>query len=677
MTASGRIDGAVLPTLATDGWQKQTSAPAEPDIAAREAWRCCAAGIAGQERMRIADDRRRFRREVPLSADPPRRPAAVRIYADDGTARTLVVDLDVKRGGRRTVLADCERVVALATQVGIPAVVDESISGGRHVYLPLATPRTLVELRPVVRALAAVCRSMDVTPMLNLATGCIRPPGGAHRFGGAQRLLTSAKAAGAAFTRRADDDAWTRLVARLAPHVPADMGAAGFAAADELDVEEAEAGGRPAPRPLAAFYEAIATTGDYPRDRYPSASEARLGVLASAAAHGWTLSAVRAHLAGGSWPGLAGFFARYSASYRPKALRNDWQRAVEWTRSRSHAPSSEPPREPVPDSPTRELPTSRGVNGGNAQLRSPTEDAQGAGRRGSEDEYRWIRQWWSAVQLAEADRYPGTVGLTLRAVLASVGAAAQKRGSRYLALGTRALSFEAGCDPTTVAAALRTLRAEPDPFLVLLEDHRGPGGDLYELRIPDRYAAAAEHRPWPKGKIPGVDIAFRGRGGLGLPAYFAYRALSADRPQLTPDLQEAAGISRSAAYRALDALADVGLARRVTGGWIRGRISLLRVRTHLGADTLLLTLRDKYRVERRTWWAVLGYVPSSGEDPSPPLRESDTDHPHPDHAQTMTALELLEDLLGATLVPPEDLMAVPHPVLPYLVQVYGPGPGRF
>ena len=133
------------------------------------------------------------------------------------------------------------------------------------------------------------------------------------------------------------------------------------------------------------------------------------------------------------------------------------------------------------------------------------------------------------VTLAFPERYCGKHGLTARAVLLALGTPAQVRGTRYVAFGQRSLSLAAGRDHTRVGAALRRLREEPDPFLVLLECGRGPTADLNELRIPDAYAVTASTRRWPSGLIPRVHALFAA-GGLGLPAFFVHQALHRSRP---------------------------------------------------------------------------------------------------------------------------------------------------
>ena len=49
--------------------------------------------------------------------------------------------------------------------------------------------------------------------------------------------------------------------------------------------------------------EHTARTGEWDRSRYPGRSEARMAVLAAAAARGWRLADVRAAVASGAWRG--------------------------------------------------------------------------------------------------------------------------------------------------------------------------------------------------------------------------------------------------------------------------------------------------------------------------------------------------------------------------------------
>jgi len=71
----------------------------------------------------------------------------------------------------------------------------------------------------------------------------------------------------------------------------------------------------------------------------------------------------------------------------------------------------------------------------------------------------------------------------------AVADAARHSQSIYADFGVRHLSVGTGTvlDPSSTAAILRTLRAEVDPFLLLVEPGAGVDPDRYELRIPDVY----------------------------------------------------------------------------------------------------------------------------------------------------------------------------------------------
>ena len=155
-------------------------------------------------------------------------------------------------------------------------MLDESPSGGLHVHVPLAEPAGFDEVARVMTAAKALFASLDRAPMSNRKTGCIRPPGAAHRLGGSQRLVTEFGAARRVFLRRNRPRVWARLVDRLAPADPAPP-----PAPDHADPPDRPRGVR---RPLPAGLALLARTGGYAAGRYVSGSEARQAVLTSAAA---------------------------------------------------------------------------------------------------------------------------------------------------------------------------------------------------------------------------------------------------------------------------------------------------------------------------------------------------------------------------------------------------------
>jgi hypothetical protein len=118
----------------------------------------------------------------------PDRPWAVFLADDHQMFGLLAFDLDTSKGD---VLRDCERLTRCLQQLRISYTVAQSgPAGGRHVWLSLAQsahPAMIAQLAQLARA---ALPSLDVSPLLNPATGCVRPPGSPHRNGGASTVLS-------------------------------------------------------------------------------------------------------------------------------------------------------------------------------------------------------------------------------------------------------------------------------------------------------------------------------------------------------------------------------------------------------------------------------------------------------------------------------------------------------
>jgi hypothetical protein len=417
-----------------------------------EAWSLLAPRIAGQPRMRVSRDRHSYpqRWEAALSPEPPRLPAAVRLYGQDGTARCLAADLDVSRGGADQVAADAVVLERLVTRCGGRTVTDRSPTGGRHVYVLLAEPVPYGEMRRTVLALSRLLPSLDPSPLLNLTAGCIRPPGAAHRSGGAQELLTSMPEARLAAATPNPPAVWTALLDALTPQL---------GAVDEVDAsDDALASEEPGAatvgygRGLSGRRVAIARTGVH---TYPSGSEARLAVLTAAVGAGWGLRDVIRHLATGAWPGLASFYARYASRHRVAALGRDWRKATAYAarrRTGRKCHTSGPTPHPGQVTASRNAITA--------------------------NDHQFVRAWRNALTALEVPRYgERRDGLGKRFLLRSLAMAAHSTGSRWVEFGCRSLALAAGVDPVTVARHLRDLAAEREPFLHLVEARRGVRGD--------------------------------------------------------------------------------------------------------------------------------------------------------------------------------------------------------
>ncbi len=606
-------------TAPADILQLLDPTPDELSPAARAAaeWAALAPAVAGggptAGRVRVSRDGGRNyprSRERALTAAVADQPAAVRLYDTHGNARCLVADLDVSRGGQHQVDQDLARLLTLVERCGGRAFTDRSPNGGRHLYLPLAQPVSYDQLRPVMLALGALLPSLDITPGVNLTDGCIRPPGARHKTGGWQVLDGPLSAAQAVAGRPNPPRVWTALTDALSPQliaqrpVPVDphlslpAEAAGGAGPKERQAAAASAVRPGGPRQLRPWALGIARTGNHDPDRYTTPSQARQAVLAAAAASGWTFADVLEQLHSGSWPGLWTFYDRYRPHRRREALAGDWLNALTYART-PNDPTHTAGASHVQNPDTREPTTHRGE-----VPQSPLVTAGGLVNSSGlpVDGYQLIRSWWTAVRLAERDRYADRSGHSARLVLRALGAAAQKTGRTHLAFGVRSLAIASGLSRTTVGHVLQALREEPDSLIVRLVAGRGLNGDLYQLRIPDELLERARTDPWRPGRIEALHPAFR---TLGVSAAFVYEVL--DRhPQSSYDLAHTAVLAARTTQQALCELAAYGLATHTRDGWSRGDAHPNDVARATGGDQLVDAQVQAYRDERATWRERLG-----------------------------------------------------------------------
>lgn len=563
------------------------------------------------------------------------------IYSAAGDTRVLVIDLDSAGGGVEAVRRDTTAVTELITAAGGRVIVDESPSGGRHVYVPFTQPIGFHEARDLALAIATRTPSMDPSPNQNLTDGLIRPPGSRHHTGGHQRLLDPLADAQQLAVAGNPPQVLQTLQGLLADELAALPGRG-----PSSDVEPAADPGerrRLRPRELAPDYLRIATTGLYDTGRYRSPSEARQAVLTAAVWAGLTLAGVAARVENGTWPGLASFYARYRPGTRRRALAADWRKATTWIDAQNG-------QQKTPDL-VRNSPTSEPPPHGGRPLQDQKEKVVSERARGTAAEYQWIRGWRNAVGLLEHTRYGDRGGIGLRWVLRAVGEAAMKTGSRYIAFGTRSLSVATGMDHTTVAAHLRRLRDEPDPLIDLIENDRGLAGDLYQLRIPDEAAARAATLAWPAGKLHALRPVFR---ELGHPAAFVYEALEQARePVRSFDLTARTGLSRSAVYEALETLVAWNLITGRDGRWTRNAAtSLTQLAEQFGCLEEVRAQVQRHRRERVAYRLALRVV-----DRHDPVIDAvaDPDEPYewppepPPEEQSL--FDLLERELGAHPIP--------------------------
>lgn len=127
-----------------------------------------------------------------IASDAPDRPWAVYLAGSDQRFRLLCFDLDAKTPGAAAAAErDARTLQALMSDVGLPTVVCQSgPTGGRHVWTALAESVDARTVSTMARLARHVCPTLDLSPLSNPATGCVRPPGAPHRAGGYSTVLS-------------------------------------------------------------------------------------------------------------------------------------------------------------------------------------------------------------------------------------------------------------------------------------------------------------------------------------------------------------------------------------------------------------------------------------------------------------------------------------------------------
>jgi len=125
----------------------------------------------------------------PVTGARPWTPWAVHLADATGRFRLLCADLDAK-GPAPAADADAARLSGLLADLGIEHLVCASgPTGGRHVWLGLHEPLDAVTVSALAYLLKAWLPALDVAPLLNPTSGCVRPPGAPHRLGGSSQVI--------------------------------------------------------------------------------------------------------------------------------------------------------------------------------------------------------------------------------------------------------------------------------------------------------------------------------------------------------------------------------------------------------------------------------------------------------------------------------------------------------
>ena len=526
---------------------------------------------------------------APTTAPAPEQPWAVYLADQDGRFHLIAFDLDAK-GDPTAAARDADTLVGLLEAARLPHVVCASgPGGGRHVWLALTEGVEAETVAILGRLMKALCPSLDLAPLSNPATGCVRPPGTPHRHGGASTVLDGDLAT---LTRPSVTAAQlVDLVSSLARLVD------GREPAGDVELHQ--------PVPVDAHGH-LYLPG--PKRSLPTASAAALGedaasgdasavlwrVLIGAAAARWHHEDVAALV--DTAPGLEHVRTRRDGSRRtPRpstgpdsgaaVLRRQWHKAVRYIAATARATGDD-----------------------------PTFDAR-AGALATH-----VRN----VQ-ARADAVPGRWatggGPTDRRVLDVLHLLALQAVSAELEVDIRRLALLAGIGRETARTAL--LRLATDGWLRQTRPADGPHAAHWTIdpqsaihRSPAGSRSQADPRPEGAGaadrttlttelgartRAAAHDVFTPGRGGLGHHAGNLY-ARTTDQPAPPARLARLTGGTLARTTRLLERLGALRLLDHTTGGWVRSdRDHRDTAARHLGTRGRLRDRAARYRIERELW----------------------------------------------------------------------------
>jgi len=141
---------------------------------------------------------------------------------------------------------------------------------------------------------------------------------------------------------------------------------------------------------------------------------------------------------------------------------------------------------------------------------------------------------------------------------------------------------------------------------------------------------------------------------LGIPAALVYEALEHAKEPLTSfDLTASVGLSRSAVYEALETFAAFHLAAQRRGRWVLvPSTSLTALAEQLGVAETINRQVLRHRNERAAYRLVLHIADRHRPPPAAAgWYDRPPPEPPPDDDETLTALSLLERILGAYPIP--------------------------
>ncbi|KRE28236.1 hypothetical protein ASG80_21390 [Agromyces sp. Soil535] len=538
-----------------------------------------------------------------IEDDAPASPWAMNLTEHNGRYRYLCFDLDAKNGNAAY---DAGRLSLWLDELNIDHLVCVSgPSGGRHVWIALTSSVRADLVATIAHLAAQLLPSLDVAPLSNPATGCVRPPFTPHRRGG-----------------------------RSEPQSPVDVLLAPTVDVDELDALQAfliDTGATIAPPPQSLVkgmaYDSVGHPYLVGAKRDVSARIREMLNLAPDDNTSRTQGAVLAGCARARW------------RYADVLALLDTSPALEHARTRSQPDGTRTPRPRAVALKEFAADWSRAVYYvAQNPLEYDAEDEEFASR---------VAAVSAAVEAAQerARTSPGRWGLDAasraqraaqgrpshRAVLDAVCLYLSQAARVDVEVDIRRLSADTGygreaCRLALLALSTPDVENEPESaWLVRVDDARGVHGARYRLserfstgtdepewsqaamRPSPSTAPAAAQRTWWINEL-GTRLAalahdaFAAPGSLGRTAGRAYLHVPHEGAAEISELSIAAGMTPSQIHRALYRLQQAGLAERSKAGWHRSPVITRDfVAIALGVDGYLLERSTRYDIERGVW----------------------------------------------------------------------------
>lgn len=560
------------------------SGPAVATPSPDTVWSTLAKPLAARNSMRVwrGDDRGYDQVRKLATAKCPRIPAALPLYNRDGWAHAIALDFDAKRHGRTQVARDVTDAVALIHQAGGRVIVDRSPRGGQHVWVPLWAEHRVGTLLPLLRVMSRRWPSLDITPMINPATGCLTGPASPCIGGGHRELITPLDDAVDALAHRSQRGTVSALRHRLG-----------------LDPTPAATTALPEPAPIVTTLRSpipmgqdaltFAVHGAIPASRQDwTRSEARMSVLVHAVRAGLTFDSVGRLIHTGRWAGMADAYAKYGSGKNTR-LEREWAKATELV----------------------------DTSGQKTQLSKHKEHITGGNG--------WQRRWL-AQALVWVRHHPETAQrpqVSTRAILQALAYISRLVRARSVAPGGRWLSIASGLlAETTVWTTLRDLDTIDGSPLRLIRRHRGPHADRYELVTPTLHGQPVEvtAEEIASAHVTRISAVWN---VIGHCAREIFEAIDThperDRRIRKSDIKRTSQVAASTVDNALARLREFGL---ITTGWgwvCRTERTLDDIAREHHVDDLVAQRLARHQSERRNWWMLLALwqAPPAPECPEP------------------------------------------------------------